>query len=220
MVALAIPAITQSALSTATTQRRVEPLENELANAAFHGDIERVSALLDKGVDKDATSPGRTPLLSATIYGRIPVIKLLLERGANPDIATHLKRTALIVAAHSSATWTPIVKLLLAYKANPDLFDQDGKTALHYAAQNNFVAITQELLKAKPNPFLEDKNYKTPLDYAKNNQQQPINAYLHPRRTRDQAEKLLQKDLAEANTIVQALEEYQEKYKQKHRTGL
>ena len=54
--------------------------------AARQGDVARVQALLDGGVDVDAEGPyGNTALIAAATNGRGEVVELLLERGADPS---------------------------------------------------------------------------------------------------------------------------------------
>jgi outer membrane protein assembly factor BamB len=59
----------------------------ELLAAARQGDVVRLVALLDDGVDVDTEGPyGNTALIAAASNGRAEVIEVLLERGADPSL--------------------------------------------------------------------------------------------------------------------------------------
>ena len=54
----------------------------DLYNAAASGDVERVQALLEQGVDKDITVgvDGRSPLFVASMNGHLAVVSCLVSK--------------------------------------------------------------------------------------------------------------------------------------------
>ncbi len=57
-----------------------------LNDAAFHGELEMVKFLLDRGADISSTTRDETTSLhTAAFFGRTEIVKLLLERGASVD---------------------------------------------------------------------------------------------------------------------------------------
>ena len=65
----------------------VAPLGQQLIDAAEHGTIEGVGALLDQGVAVDSRDGGQyTPLIWACYRGHRAVVTLLLDRGANVNV--------------------------------------------------------------------------------------------------------------------------------------
>jgi ankyrin repeat protein len=84
---------------------------SELQEAICAGDIETVSALLNRGVDLNARleyGPASlvmqhemTPLLWAADCGHADIVKLLLERGADPNARDYYGATALFHAGRN-----------------------------------------------------------------------------------------------------------------------
>ena len=56
-------------------------MDKELVNAAAHGDVHRVTELLNQGSRPDTRYEGYTPLLAAAEQGHVEVCKLLLNSG-------------------------------------------------------------------------------------------------------------------------------------------
>lgn len=65
-----------------------ESLEEQLAEAIRQGDVAKVSALLEQGVDVDRldTSDYQTPLMAALEHDNLAIVKLLLARDADPAL--------------------------------------------------------------------------------------------------------------------------------------
>ena len=82
----------------------------KLHQAAWKGDLERISNLLDSGAEIDAIDDRSrlTPLGVAAANGREEAVELLLKRGADPNKATPLER----------ALTARIAELLLEYGAD------------------------------------------------------------------------------------------------------
>jgi ankyrin repeat protein len=94
----------------------------DLAVAAALGDLDRVTAILDKDPDRirEARPNGRRALSAAVEFGREPIVRLLLERGADPSWpdADAPKGAALHAAARAGDR--RLVELLLAHGADPN----------------------------------------------------------------------------------------------------
>lgn len=116
-----------------------------MLKAAYAGDIAKVKAFLDSGVDvnyhsKDKQGTGRTALSEACLRGNLELVRLLIKRGANVN-------------------W----------------LDQVGTTPLDWAANNSFVSVVVELLKAGADPNIHSPEINnTPLMTASKRGSMPI----------------------------------------------
>ncbi|HZE71227.1 MAG TPA: ankyrin repeat domain-containing protein [Pyrinomonadaceae bacterium] len=97
----------------------------ELMSAAAAGNVRRVNALLDKGIDVNVTylrneSPwsGKTALMVAAEHGQSEVIQALVRRNANVNLKHYSDLTALMLAAGGG--YTDAVRVLLAAGADPN----------------------------------------------------------------------------------------------------
>jgi uncharacterized protein len=97
----------------------------ELMSAAEAGNVGRVNALLDKGIDVNVTylrneSPwsGKTALMVAAEHGQSGVIQTLVRRKANVNLKHYSDLTALMLAAGGG--YTEAVRVLLAAGADPN----------------------------------------------------------------------------------------------------
>lgn len=116
-------------------------------SAAFRGNEEIVTMLLDKGADIDIRdSEGRTPLLTAIINQRSAVVKLLLDHGANTEVEDHSRERALDYTACRREA-IELVRLLLEGGADIEAKDPFGRRALHGAASFGGSEMTQFLLE-------------------------------------------------------------------------
>ncbi len=94
-------------------------------SAAEAGNVQRVNALLDKGIDVNVTylrneSPwsGKTALMVAAEHGQNEVIQALVRRNANMNLKHYSDLTALMLAAGGG--YVEAVRLLLAAGADPN----------------------------------------------------------------------------------------------------
>ncbi len=115
--------------------------------AAFFGQAEAASFLLDRGADVDAAGTGwmsGTALHSAASARHADVVQVLVDAGADPN-------------ARQSGGWTPLhaaakngddksVRSLLAAGADPAVTNDDGQDALSLAVEGG-ATITIALLK-------------------------------------------------------------------------
>jgi ankyrin repeat protein len=102
--------------------------DNALREAAGHGHVPVVRALVAAGADLDQPDHyGWTPLLSAIQEGHADVVEELLRSGANPNKPNSVGRTPIHEASY---TRCGIVGQLLEYNADPTIADDDGVTPL------------------------------------------------------------------------------------------
>jgi len=138
-----------------------------LQAAAILGDIDIVSALLEKGARING-NPGRgaTPLALAAWHGHARLVETLLERGALPDTSDGQARTALHYALENRRD--DIAKKLLEAGAAATPADLFGTTPLHLAARNGNREIVQLLLSRGASRIARDSRARTPADRAAN----------------------------------------------------
>lgn len=95
-------------------------LDRELVLASGTGDLHRVTYLLQKGADVNATDKrGNTPLMEAAFWKYPEVVNLLLEKGADFRLTNNEGDTVLTVAI--KAGHTEVVKLVLAKVTRTDI---------------------------------------------------------------------------------------------------
>ena len=134
--------------------------------AAQMGNIDKVKALLDQGIDVDIKDKaGMTPLLLAISNKHNEVAKFLIERGADVNAGNRQGIVPLY-----RALWNQdleMVKLLLANGANVNAqHAQTGYTPLHWAAMMDNKEIVELVLAAGGNVNAKSNSGETPLDVA------------------------------------------------------
>lgn len=93
--------------------------------ACYHGHLEVVRLLIERGADKGvAGNDGRTPLYSACYHGHLEVVRLLLEYGADTDATDENGDTPLYYACFEGRLG--VIKLLLQRGATPIQGDDDA----------------------------------------------------------------------------------------------
>ena len=102
--------------------------------AAGDGDTNKVTALLDSGVDVNArNAKGSYALNNAAVENEVEVMKILLARGADPNVRNSQGDTPLICATKYAGGKAATVKLLVESGTDLTIQDDKGKTALDYA---------------------------------------------------------------------------------------
>lgn len=158
-------------------------LADQLYDAAYNGDLETVTRLLESGTG--ITSAMVNSALEAAAYeGRADVVKFLLERGADPNtVYAPNHETILHFAASKTsrpAERTDVVKQLIAAGADvnrrtlvgePTLcYMRDirtrGETPLHRAAAFGEMEMIKALIDAGADKSARDAHGESPLTWA------------------------------------------------------
>ena len=141
----------------------IHPKTDDCWRACYHdGDIEKVKALLQAGVDINAQAPcsGAAPLDAALHGEHIPLFEYLLETGADPNGIGYASGTPLMAAVNYQLV--EATKLLIERGADVNLASPlTGETPLHVAALRGYADQSTEcvrvLLEAKANPNVHTK---------------------------------------------------------------
>lgn len=128
------------------------------------GDIRRVTAWLDEGLDPEFQgSEFGTGLMSAAWYGNIEMMKLFVARGANPRRANRNGEQPLQLAA-----WNGHLEAVKWLLDNGAVLNRDGNYwgALHYAVFNGHKELARYLVERGANVNARSPNGSTPLMMA------------------------------------------------------
>ena len=133
-----------------------------LIDAAKNGDLEKMTALVEKGNAVDGrTKEGRTPLIQATVHGHVDVVKFLIGRGADINAEDNEGETALswaVIEGH-----TDVVTALVDAGADKEVRGKLGFTPLMVAVIKRRVEIMRILLAAGADP-LANSRYGTTME--------------------------------------------------------
>lgn len=136
-----------------------------IQSAAYQGQADVVTGLLDGGVDADALDKKkRTALHWAAQADKPEVAKVLLARGASPALLDEDRNLPLHLAAIAGSV--EVTGLLLAKKADPNVSDRQQLTPLHLAAGKGSRPVVEALLAAGANPRAKGRSGETPLHMA------------------------------------------------------
>jgi ankyrin repeat protein len=151
-----------------TNAIRLYDFKSTIHQAADAGDLAKVKAFIQKGIDVNTKVHGCTPLHCAARYGHKEVAELLIAKGADINAKDTRGRTPIDLAINQGRK--EIAKLLLSKSgdfslhtaayigdlqrvekfidggANVDAKDQKGQTALHYAAKAGQIAVAKLLI--------------------------------------------------------------------------
>lgn len=147
-------------------------LEADLRLAACHGDIQKVTKLLERGANVNVTglqgSSALTSVESCTLHddltqSRVQLIELLIAKGATVNHQDDDGATALIYAARNGDT--PAVNALLRNGASVNIANHNGETALMKAAASSCTEETvRALLSAGADLTARDHKGRNALD--------------------------------------------------------
>lgn len=151
-----------------TNAIRLYGFQSTIHQAAEAGNLAKVKAFIQEGIDVNTKVHGCTPLHRAARYGHKQVAKLLIAEGADVNAKDRRDRTPVDLAINQSRKET--AKLLVSASgdvslhtaayigdlqrvqkfidggANLDAVDQKGQTALHYAAKAGQITIAKLLI--------------------------------------------------------------------------
>lgn len=144
-----------------------QTLEEQLLDAAFSGDADKVRVLLKKGAHANEAKVGITPLMAAASRGYVPVLRLLLAAGAQVNAQDRAHVTALMLAALQSSAEG--VDLLLQSGADINAKTTSGQTAVMFAAGLAKADVVRSLLRGKPDLRVQDEDGWTALTWAELN---------------------------------------------------
>lgn len=151
-----------------------QTLNKALLRAAEAGETAKVSALINRGADVNASNSIRvsssplTVLMLAVVHGHVETARGLIEKGANvnatadfPDKGTAVPQKGVTALMQASASGDlPMVKLLVERGADVNARDGDGATALMGTTDGKVIAY---LLEHKADANVKDKAGNTAL---------------------------------------------------------
>ncbi|GLD92462.1 hypothetical protein PINS_up000995 [Pythium insidiosum] len=134
----------------------------QLIDAAERGDLQRVTSLLDEGVDVHARDQrnGRTALVAAAWNGRYDVVRLLVRRGGESSFKEDETR------AFVAAAWNghlEVVRFLFDRGIDAREKYANGRTVLHAAVWNGHHDVVLLLLDRGVDANVRDNRGRTIL---------------------------------------------------------
>ncbi len=116
-----------------------------LHGAAYRGNVECMTKLLDMGASLDVKDANGAPVLyDAASGGHVEAVKFLLGKGADPNEANVFGQTPMHGAASNGSDH--VIPLLLAAGAKIDTADRDGRTPLSWSAERGKEKASAVLL--------------------------------------------------------------------------
>lgn len=159
------PNTTNTNVTKNTNTQNANAQINQLEDAARSGDLKKLSALINSGIDVNAKgSDGQTPLMAAAAMGNTHAMEMLMGAGARVDEPGADGKTALMKAIHTGQDDS--VDLLLKNGADVNHADNDKNTPLMLAIDDGRQAMVTTLVGAKANLDVQQKDGKTALMLA------------------------------------------------------
>ncbi|XP_046990454.1 ankyrin-3-like [Schistocerca americana] len=145
----------------------------KLIEAAKHGRVEELRALLVAGADIDGKDIyGRTALHTAAWNRHVEAVRTLLDAGADVSARDNEEYTPLHMAALGGSA--AVVRLLADSSADLNARDLWGWTPLHLAAREGQPEAAQALLDIGADSGARENTGLTPLDIARSRNQQEV----------------------------------------------
>ncbi|KAI1302722.1 ankyrin repeat-containing domain protein [Xylaria venustula] len=142
------------------------PIENELFELAYDGDIEGVKRCIESGISSKAKNViGRTALHLAAYRGHVEVIEALMRAKSDVNALDSLGQTPLILAARYGQSGS--IRMLLQFRADLDIKDIEfGQSAVSYAAERVHIEVVKLLINAGCNIYSDSTESFPPLERA------------------------------------------------------
>jgi hypothetical protein len=156
--------ITQARLADEKQKRDFQ----ELMQSAATGDTGKMKALIENGVNFNASDPtGLTALMAASHSGKAEILELLLKAGAPIDAKDKSGYTALMFACNSGQP--ACARYLVENGANVNEVDNDGSTPIMFCSQYGHNDIVRFLLAKGADPTVKGKHGLSAIGFAKQN---------------------------------------------------
>jgi len=135
-------------------------MSNAIHDAIFEGDIDRVRAILNSGINIETKNgDGDTPFLTCCTYRPLPeVINLLIDYGADINARNMKGETSLSIAVNKKKG--ALIDILLKNKAEINVVSDDGETPLFRAIYKSQLELAKELLGRGADPTLNPSDPK------------------------------------------------------------
>ena len=125
---------------------------SSLIQAAGNGQVDKVSQLINQGIEVDCRGPQQyTALIAAAKANRIEVVRILCSKHADANARTEFRYPE---EGYSALLWAienenmAIAELLLINGANSNLADGWGETPLKHAVWKNNLPLVELLLRS------------------------------------------------------------------------
>ncbi|KAM0497400.1 hypothetical protein ACHAP8_006892 [Fusarium lateritium] len=143
---------------------------SSLFYAAINGHLNKISQILDEGIDINSLdADGRSPLSLAAEHGWSDIVQTLTGRDADPNVQDNYGASPLWWASRYGHAM--IVEHLLDKGAHFDSPDADGQSPLSVSSQNGHLKTAKTLSEHGANPNSCTHYGKTPLLFAVDNEQ-------------------------------------------------
>ena len=141
------------------------PLTRKLAEAAEHGDVQKIKALVSNGANINSQGlDGVTPLSWALVKGNLGGFNALLELGADPNLTDDEGDSAIILAA--GVKDPRFLNMAIEHGGNVNKAGFGSITQLMIASAAGYAENINVLLEANANVNAQDALGNTALMYA------------------------------------------------------
>lgn len=138
------------------------------AEAAFNGDIQKVTDALKNGMPVDQKEEnGNCGLMLAAFNGHVETMQVFIDAGADIHLRDSNGRTALMFA--SSGPFPAAVRLLIKNGSEVNAADTEERwTPIMFAAAEGLLPVVDILLEHGADPKMKDVDGDTAAAFARN----------------------------------------------------